>query len=378
MDFYDNQVFSFMELKYQDRTIWFIRKRVATDRTYELHIYDRARAAPSNFPSQPIASSNTTLLWVSDLHFGQEHNFPLASNVHANNLSEAVRKDLESAEIKEIAGVILSGDLTWKADTAEYDNCRTFLENIKSWSTLSTDQIILCPGNHDLAFSRTPWQKGAAVDIAFDDAIKNFAEFYQGIFFLRPNQFLCSGRRFLLGNAIVVEIACLNSSLLNQVQGVFQGHGYLSDAQLEFAAEALGWRHAVVDAPRALRIVVLHHHVVPILYREVPVYDRQSSLVYDAGALCRWLAQWQVDLVLHGHMHDPAIVKESRRYGEVAGAEQWREFTVAALGSTGVKLNHTADNRNTYGILRFQRRTLSLELRQISRPVTRPPGSGPR
>ena len=61
-------------------------------------------------------------------------------------------------------------------------------------------------------------------------------------------------------------------------------------------------------------MVVLHHHVVPILYREVPVYERQASVVYDAGALCRWLAQWEVDLVLHGHMHDPAAVKASRLY----------------------------------------------------------------
>jgi 3',5'-cyclic AMP phosphodiesterase CpdA len=297
----------------------------------------------------------------------------MASNIHESNLSETLRKDLDSKDIKEIAGLIISGDLTWKADAKEFDDCKRFLEDVKSWATLSADQIVLCPGNHDLAFSEEPWIKGAPVDVAPEQAVTNFANFYQNVFFLRPNEFLCSGRRFLIGNGIVVEVASLNSSLLGQIEGVFQGHGYLSDAQLEFVANELGWRRGRLSAPRAMRIVVLHHHVLPILYRDVPVYERQASLVYDAGALGRWLAQWEVDLVLHGHMHDPAAVKTSRLYGEVADSIEWREVVVAALGSTGVEVGHTADGRNSYGILKFGRTSLSLEIRQISRRGHIPP-----
>jgi len=364
VDFYDKQIFSFMELKYQDRTIWFIRSRLPADRTYELHVYDRARTVPDNFPPQAVASRSSVLLWVSDLHFGGQHNYPLASNIHESNLSETLRKDLDSMDIKDVAGLVISSDLTWKADAAEYENCKKFIEDVKSWATLSTDQIVLCPGNHDLAFSKEPWNKGAPVDVAPDEAAKKTRGLLSKCVFSLPEFISLQWSAFLLGNAIVVEVASLNSSILSQTPGVFQGHGYVGDAQLEFVAEALGWRHGLADAPRAFRIVVLHHHVVPILYREIPVYERQSSLVYDAGALCRWLAQWEVDLVLHGHMHDPAVVKESRPHGDMS---EWREFTVAALGSTGVKLDHTADSRNSYGILQFGRQALSLRLRQISR-----------
>ena len=55
---------------------------------------------------------------------------------------------------------------------------------------------------------------------------------------------------------------------------------------------------------------MLHHHVVPIIHRDLPRYDQQSSVVYDAGSLCRWLAEYEVDLVLHGHMHQATVLKE--------------------------------------------------------------------
>ncbi len=135
----------------------------------------------------------------------------MSSNIHENNLSETLRKDLDFKDI------IVSGDLTWKADPTEFENCKRFLDDVKSWATLSADQIVLCPGNHDVAFSKEPWKKDAPIDVAPEQAVSNFAEFYQKVFFLRPNEFLCSGRRFLIGNGIVVEVASLNTSLLGQI-----------------------------------------------------------------------------------------------------------------------------------------------------------------
>jgi hypothetical protein len=60
--FYDKQVSSFKELRNQDRTIWFIRPKVETDGVHEIHVYDRSRTSPSNFPQQVYSatySSNT-------------------------------------------------------------------------------------------------------------------------------------------------------------------------------------------------------------------------------------------------------------------------------------------------------------------------------
>ena len=116
----------------------------------------------------------------------------------------------------------------------------------------------------------------------------------------------------------------------------------MSQDQLDDVARDMGWRADDEDGLKGYRICVLHHHVVPILDREVPVYGRQSSVVHDAGALMRWLVAHRVDLVLHGHMHHFAVLKESRASSLEAEAIRWHDFVVAALGSSGVV---RSDNR---------------------------------
>ena len=195
---------------------------------------------------------------------------------------------------------------------------------------------MICPGNHDFAFTATPWVKGEVPTVAQDEAVKNYLEFYQKLYSTKPNKWFSSGRRFLIANSKAVDVISLNSSLLNQTKGVFQGHGFLGEDQLIDAAREMGWRPGA-KGPRAFRVVMLHHHVVPIIHRDLPRYDQQSSVVYDAGSLCRWLAEYEVNLVLHGHMHQATVLKESRTVNLSEGTLKWHEFNVAALGSSGVE-----------------------------------------
>jgi hypothetical protein len=110
---------------------------------------------------------------------------------------------------------------------------------------------------------------------------------------------------------------------------------------------------------------MLHHHVVPILHREHPDIGSAASVVYDAGAFMRWLVENEVDLVLHGHMHQSALVKE-RRALDYPKQEQWHEVTIAALGSSGVTVNHRANQPNTYGLIEFAREGVTLVVRKIT------------
>jgi len=112
--------------------------------------------------------------------------------------------------------------------------------------------------------------------------------------------------------------------------------------------------------------VLLHHHVVPVIPAELAVYEQQSSVVYDAGALCNWLVKHRVDLVPHGHMHHTKVVREARSLGLAGGNTQWQEFVIAALGSTGVGLSHNQlDHRNVYGLLEFSGADVRLRVREI-------------
>ena len=367
-DFNGKQVFSFEELRHQERTIWFIRPFKSGDAIREILLYDTSRAKLSNFPKNIIESHSAQLLWLSDLHFSTDHHeFPLEEGAQSGNkLAEAIRKDLEVQCISEVGGIIITGDLTWKASEEEFALVRSFLDDIMSWSTLTPSQIILCPGNHDIAFSDKPWEKGAPITEATGESKKFFKQFYIDLFSVTPNQYLASGRRFLLARSFVVEIAGLNSSHLRQTENVFQGHGFIGEKQRSHVATEMSWGGPDANMPSPFRVVLLHHHLVPVIPEELAVYEQPSSLVYDAGALCNWVVKHRVNLVLHGHMHHTKVVKEARSLGLVEGNTQWHEFAVASLGSTGVDLSHNQlDRRNVYGLLEFFGRSVRLRIREV-------------
>lgn len=52
---------------------------------------------------------------------------------------------------------------------------------------------------------------------------------------------ISQGRKFLLGGHKVVEVAALNSCVLQQVKDSFLGMGFIGEKQLSNVAESMGW-----------------------------------------------------------------------------------------------------------------------------------------
>lgn len=377
--FTDKKVSSLEELRHQERTIWFVRPSLASDSSTEILLQTAEWARPSNFPKSVIECNGQTILWLSDLHFSTDHHaFPIKPHEAqgGNNLSEAIRKDLEQIGVRDLAAIFVSGDLTWAAVGDEFEKAASFLKDLQSWSSTDPNNIVVCPGNHDIRFSDTPWEKGQIVPEVPDDAKEPFEDFYRSIYDVSPNRFLASGRRLLLGGSTVVEVASLNSSHLQQTGDVFQGHGFVGQGQRDLVAEEMGWNASGLKA-KPLRIVMLHHHVIPVLPQEVAAYDYESSVLYDSGALCNWLVKHRVDLVLHGHMHHTNVIKESRSPSLGLDEVEWHDFTIAALGSTGVDIGHNQlDGKNVYGLLDFHRDHYRLRVREVSPTDSDSPTNG--
>jgi 3',5'-cyclic AMP phosphodiesterase CpdA len=248
-----------------------------------------------------MESKSRTILWVSDLHFSIDghHQFPETSSASRHDLGQAIEESARSNGHADFAAVIISGDLTWKANEKEFEHARAFINRIASSpSGLDSYRFAVCPGNHDLAFTEAPDDKSARIhdNVVPGQARANYVSFYQHLFYLPPNEHLSCGRRFLLGLAIPVELVCLNSSLLDQKPGWYQGHGFIGQKQLDDAAVEYGWV-AEPDKPRPFRIAVLHHHLMPVIYREVPKGGVPYSVVFDAEALVQWVVNYRVDLV---------------------------------------------------------------------------------
>ena len=98
------------------------------------------------------------------------------------NLSESVRRDLEHIGQKNIGGLLISGDLTWQGARDEYEWATEFINDVKSWARLKASQVLVCPGNHDLVFSKEPWTKGTLATEISESSIAEYKRFYEQLF----------------------------------------------------------------------------------------------------------------------------------------------------------------------------------------------------
>lgn len=368
--FYGKRVASLEELRQQDRTIWFIREALASAPSHELLLLDAHSLTPAHFPEFFYQSTSRQLLWVSDLHFGK-HAFPLVNTPAMGALAYRIEDALVKQMSKHIGGLIVSGDVTWSATPEQYEQAKGFLAGVTSWTRLHNYQLAVCPGNHDICFSKDPSKKHEPVTYPPEEAQQAFAQFYNDLFYVAPNEYLCSGRRFLLGGEVPIEIVCLNSSLLKQTPGWFQGHGFIGDAQLDYAAKAMGWSQGERVGP--VRMLVVHHHLLPVTYREEPIAGRIYSVALDAEALVRWIIRHKVQIVLHGHMHQLFYSRVTRSEDFMNASQEEHAFHVFGMGSTGVHEDHLGELKaNMFAVLSFTRDSVTVHYYSVHR--TNPSG----
>ena len=152
------------------------------------------------------------MLWVSDPHFSDSyHDFSRGPGLSRTNLSEAIRRDLEYLGKQSIGGLLISGDLTWQSARAEYEQAAQFIGDVMSWAKLTPSEILVCPGNHDLAFSSEPWAKGTPATETTDKSAFEYKRFYEELYEVKPTTYLSSGRRFLVPNGGLVDVARLRT-----------------------------------------------------------------------------------------------------------------------------------------------------------------------
>jgi 3',5'-cyclic AMP phosphodiesterase CpdA len=189
------------------------------------------------------------LLHLSDLHVG---------TVEEPEVERALGTLIERIDPELI---VASGDLTHRARAGQHERAAAFLKRLGR-------PLLVVPGNHDI-----PW--------AFPGRFTHpFREF--------ERQWQTTEPVHRANDLVVVG--------LNSVRPWRHQSGGVRSAQLQRAAELLA------AAPEhALRVVVLHHHLIgaPWRSRKKPVARRTHVLasLVDAGA----------ELILAGHIHQAAV-----------------------------------------------------------------------
>ena len=225
-----------------------------------------AKATGVRVEQRAAESLTTTLFHCSDLHFGH----PAVPEQY-----EAIEAIIAERKFDVVA---ISGDLSQRARSGEFQRARVFIQHAKRFS-----EVIVVPGNHDVAWWKAP------------------------LWFGDPLAMVTNYRRFISEDLEpVLRIAGATIVGLNTSQGVTRRTltwnlrdisiiGDLRRDQVERARTEFE-RSRAGDA----RIIVMHHNpVMGELSRRHGLKNTQRIL----GAF----ADMGVDLVLCGHDHQEAV-----------------------------------------------------------------------
>jgi 3',5'-cyclic AMP phosphodiesterase CpdA len=208
----------------------------------------------------------TTVFHVSDVHFGH----PAVPEIY-----ESIEALIQERKFDVVA---ISGDLTQRARSGEFQRARVFIRHCEEVS-----KVIVIPGNHDVRWWRAPFGIGDERKL-----LENYRTYIspdpepvlrvQGVTFVGVNTAHGVARWTLTWN--LRQLSVIGTVRREQLERV----------RAEFAKSPSG------DA----RVVVMHHNPV-----KGELSQRHGLL--DTKRVLGALAEMEVDLVLCGHDHQEAI-----------------------------------------------------------------------
>lgn len=354
--FNNKMVFDTNELIQQNRTLWFIRDFAEGDKENEIRLLNSNYVEPSNFSKKTNELSGNTFLWLSDLHLS---NGVLNVSSGEKSLSSSIKQVTSTEDVNifsDISTLIISGDITDCCKEEGFEQAKLFISNLNRelGGVLDNQRILICPGNHDLKRIEDKPPQDENGNFCEPDYFWNHKEtaeyycsFYKDIFKTAPNKHLSNGRKFLTKTGRVVEIAAINTMVLQQYKG-FEGHGFISQEQLDEIESEMNWGMP----SSSIRIVVMHHHYCPACLYEQMTYDKAGSVVYDANRLIKWALKNNVKMILHGHKHNEFFTKVSVPIDSdnEIDVNKMHNIYVVSLGGTGAK-----GAENKYGTITFER-----------------------
>jgi 3',5'-cyclic AMP phosphodiesterase CpdA len=312
--------------------------------------------------------SGNTIMHLSDLHCGADFRFK-PSLVPSANLADILLNDVKrlgrDQDVK-VGLIVVSGDLTTKADpqplnTNDPDgygpSAFALLKCLTEGLGITENQVVIVPGNHDI-----PLRDFSPTDYSHENGFKQFLSYFYGRRISEFMQFF----RFHRDDGSLVELLTMNSAKLRDTK--LRSYGYVRWAPYDDFLKRVG-----APSGRAIRIGVLHHHLVPAPRQEAvdPNYPEAGiSVTIDAGSVIQGLQAHGFHLVLHGHQHVPAITRVSRgrrqNGPDVVGLDA--PLHVLSGGSAGAvqqRLNNEISD-NCYSLLTLRENRVAVRVRRYN------------
>ena len=334
-------VYSMEELYQQQRTIWFLRDKETADEEREITSYNPPK---ESYESTFTVDESGVILWLTDLHFSEEHHAFKETVGSTNKLSSIIKRTLESFGNEKISRIIVSGDFTYCASKAEFKQATEFFKDMKSIYSLLPSRLTLCPGNHDFEYSKEPYKDNDVVKLTFGEAKKNYIDFYESIKEVRANKYINSIQRFISSAGKLFEIVTLNTCVLQQDEKHFRGMGFVGNDQLEEISKELNKTSQI----NATRFLILHHNLLPVTYAETPQINPMYSMFLDSEAVSQFCINNKIRVILHGHTHKSFYSQITR---QLKNQEKFTYHIIGLSSSGAIKEDLGQDSKNEIAII---------------------------
>lgn len=331
--FENKKVYNLEELIEQQCTIWYLRSAKDEDENRRIVSY-----APGVSDDSFSISHTNKMLWLSDLHFSECHHAFHNSVGSNNSLFNVLKQKLDSIQFSKFSKVLISGDFTFKSSDNEFSEAEKFISQMSSSYAISGTSYILCPGNHDMEYASEEYRDDSPVVLTFEEAKRNYINFYEKVRETTANKHINSVQRFVTSNGILVEIVSLNTCILQQDSTHFRGMGFAGNDQLRDLSKIL----KQTEKMNALRILAMHHNLLPVIYSEKPQVNPMYSMLLDSEAITQFCLTNNISIILHGHTHKDYYTEITRKNGK----NQKKTIYVVGLGSTGATKDDLTDGYN--------------------------------
>jgi 3',5'-cyclic AMP phosphodiesterase CpdA len=294
------------------------------------------------------------VLHISDLHVSPGYyRFRLTvpgGAPHNPNVGSAVEllfEDLSAMGLeKRIDALVLTGDFVWSGgDPAEFSQALVVVEEIIERLGLKTKQVLVIAGNHDLAWNPTPLAPPHHNKPASRLNYENFYHLLKGKKVSGECEMITVVSR---SGRVKLRIVGLDSNRVESEKAA--GLGYVARETFQQAAKLL--ERDRVDGYDAVHSwMAVHHHVFPA--SSIQLEDAQQkrvSLIGNALEVQQYATRWGVEMILHGHEHQPSVTV-ARRWPVELG-DEFAPLTVIGAGSFSVCREKLGPfSRNQYFVL---------------------------
>lgn len=366
--FKDKVILDGDELRNMDLTIWRVRPKQPTDKKERILTIRTTITEPVS--RNPISTRGSLILHITDPHFAygdtrKHHIWKLESESRAENgaeqtLAEAIVAALDEHTRSRIGLILVTGDLTSINEAKEFEEARYSLTRLYGILGLGPEHLVVIPGNHDIKWTNdSTYSHDAVVQVAPDTATEPYRKFYRDLFRHDPHRLLCMSRRYILPPGMVLDICALNSSSLETGKHFLAGMGRIQESSFQEVVNAMGWH----ESPGlALRLLALHHHLVPTEDLEPPgEYAKGFGMAIDAPRIQRLAAKYGVQLAMHGHKHRLFVWHSSVYELPEETQERWYRGGLSIIGGGSAGSTETDGGKNYFNLIDIKSDGITLQ-----------------